>query len=73
LAIVKEVVQRHGAEITVDDARPRNGPVPPGALVTVRCRACCGPVRRRLREQAESSASASPFRSAAAKMAAAAG
>jgi two-component system sensor histidine kinase TctE len=36
LAIVKEVAQRHGAEITVDDARPRGGPLPPGALVTVR-------------------------------------
>ena len=38
LAIVAEVAQRHGAEVTVVDARPRNGPTAtsPGALFTVR-------------------------------------
>jgi two-component system sensor histidine kinase TctE len=38
LAIVAEVAQRHGAEVTVTDARPRGGPggQPPGALFTVR-------------------------------------
>ncbi|MDO8419753.1 MAG: sensor histidine kinase N-terminal domain-containing protein [Rubrivivax sp.] len=38
LAIVQEVAQRHGAEITVDDARPRSGATAgaPGALFTVR-------------------------------------
>ncbi len=34
LAIVLEVAQRHDAEVTVDDARPRQQP--PGALFTVR-------------------------------------
>ena len=38
LAIVAEVAQRHGAEITVTDARPRSGATAasPGALFTVR-------------------------------------
>jgi two-component system, OmpR family, sensor histidine kinase TctE len=46
LAIVQEVAQRHGAQVTVDDARPRTLPGPaegdsaapamPGALFTVR-------------------------------------
>lgn len=38
LAIVQEVAQRHGAEITVSDARPRSGAsaAAPGALFTVR-------------------------------------
>ena len=38
LAIVAEVAQRHGAEVTVADARPRGAPggQPPGALFTVR-------------------------------------
>jgi two-component system sensor histidine kinase TctE len=38
LAIVQEVAQRHGAEVTVEDARPRSGPTAaaPGALFTVR-------------------------------------
>jgi len=38
LAIVLEVAQRHGAEVTVDDARPRSGAAAaaPGALFTVR-------------------------------------
>jgi len=38
LAIVMEVAQRHGAEITVSDARPRGGATAtaPGALFTVR-------------------------------------
>lgn len=38
LAIVAEVAQRHGAEVTLADARPRGGPgaLPPGALFTVR-------------------------------------
>ena len=38
LAIVQEVAQRHGAEIAVDDARPRSGATAgaPGALFTVR-------------------------------------
>lgn len=40
LAIVAEVAQRHGAEVTVGDARPRGaaGSAPPGALFTVRFR-----------------------------------
>jgi len=38
LAIVQEVAQRHGAEVTVADARPRSGATAaaPGALFTVR-------------------------------------
>jgi len=38
LAIVLEVAQRHGAEVTVTDARPRSGATAetPGALFTVR-------------------------------------
>jgi two-component system sensor histidine kinase TctE len=38
LAIVAEVAQRHGAEVTVTDARPRGAPggPSPGALFTVR-------------------------------------
>jgi two-component system, OmpR family, sensor histidine kinase TctE len=50
LAIVQEVAQRHGAQVTVDDARPRvlpgvagaegavaaKAPASPGALFTVR-------------------------------------
>jgi two-component system sensor histidine kinase TctE len=38
LAIVAEVAQRHGAEVTVTDAKPRGGAgsPPPGALFTVR-------------------------------------
>ncbi len=38
LAIVAEVAQRHGAEVTVTDARPRSGgtAAAPGALFTVR-------------------------------------
>jgi two-component system sensor histidine kinase TctE len=38
LAIVAEVAQRHGAEVTVTDARPRSGATAtsPGALFTVR-------------------------------------
>jgi len=38
LAIVAEVAQRHGAEVTVADARPRSGATAaaPGALFTVR-------------------------------------
>jgi two-component system sensor histidine kinase TctE len=38
LAIVLEVAQRHGAEVTVDDARPCSGATAaaPGALFTVR-------------------------------------
>ena len=38
LAIVQEVAQRHGAEITITDARPRSGATLnlPGALFTVR-------------------------------------
>jgi two-component system sensor histidine kinase TctE len=38
LAIVLEVAQRHGAEVTVSDARPRNGDTAqaPGTLFTVR-------------------------------------
>ncbi len=38
LAIVAEVAQRHAAEVTVTDARPRTGPTAstPGALFTVR-------------------------------------
>ncbi len=40
LAIVHEIAQRHDAEITVADARPRSGPTAalPGALLTVRFR-----------------------------------
>jgi two-component system, OmpR family, sensor histidine kinase TctE len=39
LAIAQEIVQRHGGEITLGDARPRTSdgsPHPPGALFTVR-------------------------------------
>jgi two-component system sensor histidine kinase TctE len=36
LAIVLEVAQRHGAEVSVDDARPRGAGATPGALFTVR-------------------------------------
>ena len=38
LAIVLEVAQRHGAEVTVTDARPRSGATAatPGAMFTVR-------------------------------------
>ncbi|MDP1912279.1 sensor histidine kinase [Brevundimonas sp.] len=36
LAIVLEVAQRHGAEVTVVDARPRSATATPGALFTVR-------------------------------------
>jgi two-component system, OmpR family, sensor histidine kinase TctE len=36
LAIVQEVAQRHGAEVTVDDAQPHATGRPPGALFTVR-------------------------------------
>ena len=40
LAIVREIVQLHGAQIAIDDARPRTGPLSsgagPGALFTVR-------------------------------------
>jgi two-component system sensor histidine kinase TctE len=38
LAIVLEVAQRHGAEVTVSDARPRSGDTAqaPGTLFTVR-------------------------------------
>ena len=38
LAIVREIAQRHGAEVTVADARPRSGATAatPGALFTVR-------------------------------------
>ena len=38
LAIVLEVAQRHGAEVTVNDARPRSGDTAhaPGTLITVR-------------------------------------
>jgi len=38
LAIVQEIAERHGATVTVSDARARHGPAsqPPGALFTVR-------------------------------------
>ncbi len=36
LAIVREVAERHGAEVTIADARPRGGATSPGALFTVR-------------------------------------
>ncbi len=36
LAIVREVAERHGAEVTVTDARPRGPGVSPGAIFTVR-------------------------------------
>jgi two-component system sensor histidine kinase TctE len=40
LAIVHEIAQRHDAEVSVDDARPRHGPTAalPGAQITVRFR-----------------------------------
>jgi two-component system, OmpR family, sensor histidine kinase TctE len=48
LAIVQEVAQRHGASITVGDARPRSadggaGPPTPGTLFTVQFAAQAGP------------------------------
>ena len=46
LAIVQEVAQRHRAEVTVTDARPRNGTAgAPGTLVTVRIPLPAGPER----------------------------
>ncbi len=36
LAIVQEIANAHEAEITVTDAHPRGGSLPPGALFTVR-------------------------------------
>jgi two-component system sensor histidine kinase TctE len=66
LAIVAEVAQRHGAEVTVTDARPRGGATAatPGALFTVRFQLNALPPQEAASGSDGSTPRAAPLRSA---------